>query len=52
MPGVVPARLPVLKFGVSARGMKGELSPLHGGDGGDLFQQMSFLGLIHVCLEH
>jgi hypothetical protein len=30
--------------------MGGEFSPLHGGDGGDLFQQMSFLGLIHVCL--
>jgi len=48
MPGVIPARLPALEFLMPARGMGGEFAPLHGGDGGDLFQQMSFLGLIHI----
>lgn len=51
MPGVIPARLPALEFLMPARGMKREFAPLHGGDGGNLFQQLSFLGRIHVCLE-
>ena len=50
MPGVILARLPALEFLMPARGMRRKFSPLHGGDGGDLFQELSFLGLIHVCL--
>ena len=52
MPGVIPAVLPALEFLMPARRMRGELSPLHRRDGGDLFQQMSFPGLAHVCLAY
>ena len=50
MPGVIAALLPALEFLMPARGMRREFSPLHGGAGGDLCQQMTFLGWIPVCL--
>jgi hypothetical protein len=54
IPGVVFAILPMLELVVGAGGVRtlfkgvgGERSPLHGGNGGDLLQKASFIGWIH-----
>lgn len=38
VPGVILAVMPILKFLMPSRGMRAELTPLHGGDGVDLLQ--------------
>ena len=48
MPGVIFAILPALKFVIRAGGMRAELSPLHGRNGRNLFQQAGLFSLVHI----
>ena len=52
MAGVILAFVPALEFLMPARGMRAELAPLHGGDGGDLFEEALLFGGTHICLAH